>query len=145
MIQPLKTAHHHLMPPAYPIFPLPGHWLKVKKFLAAISFLMIRGIVTTVHIDGFWQMMMRAQTDLKSMMLSIKPIQDKRTSMILCFSQHIYNSTGDHKLRKSLIISSSFNKLHFFFLNQDYAEEDELKVSHFILFIFFSVILVQNE
>jgi len=30
-------------------------------------------------------------------------------------------------------------------LNQDYAEEDELKVSHFILFIFFSVILVQKR
>ena len=35
--------------------------------------------------------------------------------------------------------------MHSFFLNQDYAEEDELKVSHFILFIFFSVILVQKR
>jgi len=30
-------------------------------------------------------------------------------------------------------------------LNLDYAEEDELKVFDFILFIFFSVIQVQNE
>jgi nitrate reductase NapE component len=52
-------------------------------------------------------------------------------------------------LRKSLIISSSFNKLHsFFFLNQDYAEEDEkdeFKVFLFILFILFSVIIIQKQ
>jgi len=35
--------------------------------------------------------------------------------------------------------------IEFLFLNLDYAEEDELKVFDFILFIFFSVILVQKQ
>jgi hypothetical protein len=46
-------------------------------------------------------------------------------------------------------VSNGWGESSFvYFLNQDYAEEDEeddLKVSYFIFFIFFSVIQVHNE